>query len=70
MIIRCSTCGRQAIKGPADTKYTTTLDGAKRGFGSEVFCGHCAVELDEDGLFPEERNAANTSRRRREDSIL
>ena len=57
MIIKCSTCGKQAVKGPVskDDKCITTLDGAKRGFGQEVFCGHCAVDLDGNGLFPEER---------------
>ncbi len=57
MIIRCSACGKQLVKRsvPKDDKYITTLSGAKRGFGQEVFCGHCAVDLDENGLFPEER---------------
>lgn len=32
------------------------MEGAKAAFNrNEVFCGYCAEELDENGLFPEER---------------
>lgn len=54
----CCACGKQAIQGqvPAHDTNVTTLIGAKAGFRSdEVFCGHGAVALDENGLFPEER---------------
>lgn len=34
------------------------MEGAKASFGGEVFCGYCAEELDENGLFPEEREGA------------
>lgn len=58
-IFHCCCCGRQAVSGVTDPRdsYVTTLQGARAGFRSdEVFCGHCAVDLDENGLFPEERD--------------
>lgn len=58
MKIYCCVCGKQAIDAPVsiDDNYVTTLIGAKAGFKqNECFCGHCAVDLDENGLFPEER---------------
>ena len=57
MRIVCCCCAKQAIPGPVPqhSRYTTTLDGAKAGFRSdECICGHCAKDLDENGLFPEE----------------
>lgn len=55
--IVCCVCGKQVLRdgnpGRYD-KYVTTIVGAKAGFGSEVFCGYCAEELDDDGLFPNE----------------
>ena len=58
MKIVCVVCGKQCIReevGPNDP-YVTTLKGAKRAFKpTEVYCGHCANDLDENGLFPEER---------------
>lgn len=55
----CYCCGKQAVKNgkpPRHDKYTTTLEGARAGFNSdEVFCGYCAEEMDENGLFPEEQ---------------
>ena len=57
-IFHCCCCGRQAVSRATDPRDThvTTLQGARAGFSSnEVFCGHCAVDLDENGLFPEER---------------
>ncbi len=58
MRIVCVTCGKQAIDAivPISEKYTTTLKGARAGFNpGECYCGHCAKEMDENGLFPEER---------------
>ena len=57
-IFYCCCCGRQAVPRATDPRdsLVTTLQGARAGFSSnEVFCGHCAVDLDENGLFPEER---------------
>lgn len=59
MKIICVTCGKQALdqQVPPDDRNTTTLIGAKAAFRSdECYCGHCAVDLDENGLFPEERS--------------
>lgn len=62
MIIRCCCCGKQAIKSPKPSrydKYRTTLENARAGFSSrEVFCGYCAEDMDENGLFPEEQMQA------------
>jgi len=58
MKIYCCCCGKQAIPKAIRNKYdrlTTTLEGAKANFGNTVFCGICAEELDENGMFPEER---------------
>jgi len=58
-VCRCCCCGKQAVAeevSPTD-RYRTTLKGAKPGFaGNECYCGHCAKDLDKNGLFPEERN--------------
>ena len=61
MKIVCCCCGKQAInqRVSRDDKYVTILEGAKPGFSAgECYCGYCAEELDENGLFPEERAAA------------
>lgn len=60
IILRCCCCAKQAVDRPAGRDdYITTLIGAKAGFKSdEVFCGHCAKDLDENGLFSDERAAA------------
>jgi hypothetical protein len=56
--IYCAVCGKQAVPGqvPVYDKYVCPLEGAKANFGNTVFCGHCAKDLDENGLFPEERS--------------
>ena len=62
MRIVCVVCGRQALDAdiPARDKYTTTLKGARAGFKyGECYCGHCAEDLDENGLFPEEHALCN-----------
>jgi len=61
MKIYCCTCGKQAVNynvSPYDENLTI-LKGSKAAFKSnEVFCGYCAVDLDENGLFPEEKALA------------
>lgn len=55
--IVCVCCNRQAIKEQTnpDDRYVTTLTGARAGFHpDECYCGHCAKDMDENGLFPEE----------------
>lgn len=60
----CCCCGKQALpsscgKPSRDSRHTTTLIGARVGFKvGEVFCGYCAEEMDENGLFPEEQAQA------------
>lgn len=57
--IICVVCGKQAVKNQnpsRDDKYATKLEGAKAAWKNfEVFCGYCAEDLDENGMFPEER---------------
>lgn len=58
-IIRCVVCGKQAVNRevPPYDDHVTTLINAKAGVKpNECYCGHCAKDLDEDGLFPEERS--------------
>jgi hypothetical protein len=58
MKIICVCCGKQAIKEQVSEydQYTTTLIGARAAFNSgECYCGHCSKDMDENGLFPEER---------------
>jgi hypothetical protein len=58
MRLVCCCCGKQALRdcNPSrHDKYTTKLEGGRAGFKTgEVFCGYCAEDLDENGLFPEE----------------
>jgi hypothetical protein len=55
MKIYCSCCGKQALNQERIYSYTTTLIGAVADVGNKVICGVCAKDLDENGLFPEER---------------
>jgi hypothetical protein len=54
----CCCCGKQAVWGrepSRDDKHVTKIEGGRAGFKSgEVFCGYCAEDMDENGLFPEE----------------
>jgi hypothetical protein len=66
MIIYCCTCGKQVVSGQNPSiwdRHTTPIEGAKANFGNMVFCGHCAEDLDEYGLFPEERNSLTKEER-------
>lgn len=64
MRVICCCCGKQALDHThgqilADDLYRTTLIGARAGFRpEECFCGHCAEDMDENGLFPEEQASA------------
>ena len=56
--IYCCTCGKQCVSYNVskDDKYCTIREGAKASIGNNVcICGYCSIELDENGLFPEER---------------
>jgi hypothetical protein len=61
MKIICVCCGKQAIKDAADEEtYITTLKGARAAFHPhEIYCGNCAEDMDENGLFPEEMALIN-----------
>lgn len=56
MIFKCCCCGKQIVDRAvsANDKYCAPLIGGRRGFNKEVFCGYCAAEIDENGLFPGE----------------
>ena len=60
----CCCCGKQAVSGQNPSrcdKRITKLEGARAGFKTgEVFCGYCAEEMDENGLFPEEAAQAES----------
>lgn len=59
MIIYCCCCAKQVVLGQNPSifdKYRTIWEGSKANFGDTVFCGYCARDLDEYGLFPEERS--------------
>lgn len=53
-IVRCVVCGRQVVSYAANDKYIVGHIGAKAAIGG-VFCIDCGEDLDENGLFPEER---------------
>ena len=56
-ILYCCSCGRQIKKkGISSDKLEAPLYGFKLNFGNTIFCGDCAKDLDENGLFPEERH--------------
>lgn len=66
MIIYCCCCGKQVLKDSPPSrfdKYTTKSQGGKANFGNTVFCGYCAEDLDEYGLFPEERSMLTNEER-------
>lgn len=56
MRIVCSYCGKQAVSyyAPPWDKYITILEGARADFGNNCICGHCAKDMDSNGLFPDE----------------
>lgn len=56
MYITCVCCGRQILpgRGVPDPFVTYSLR-PKRMFANQYICDHCD-DLDEDGLFPEERD--------------
>ncbi len=53
--IECACCGRQIVSYPVNDKYCVGGKPPKAlGFGK--YCCHiCGKDLDENGLFPEER---------------
>lgn len=60
MRINCNCCSKQIINDFHTNKvskfdeYLTTSIGSVRDCVGYI-CGHCAEDLDENGLFPEER---------------
>lgn len=59
MRVVCCVCGKQVVsESPPpwrNDKYCTKKHGSRAGFrAGECFCGYCAEEMDENGLFPEE----------------
>lgn len=61
MIIKCCCCCRQISPTMRDShrdKYLAPGIGAVYMGPDKVCCGECAKDLDEFGLFPEERDVA------------
>ena len=56
--VYCPCCGKQVVRGQSprqDDPHVAPAEGGKTGFGlDQVFCGFCAKDLDENGMFPEE----------------
>ena len=55
--IMCVCCGKQAVSYDvsANDEHRTILKGARAAFhNDECYCGYCARDMDENGLFPEE----------------
>lgn len=57
MKIYCCCCTKQIVSGEVkkQDEYVTQSRGS-RFMCEGVICGFCAEDLDENGLFPEERN--------------
>ena len=55
--IYCCCCGRQLVsyETASNDKHIVCSKGAKAGFPGTAFCRDCGADLDENGLFPEER---------------
>lgn len=59
----CPCCGKQLVHSGASAgdKFCTTWKGARAsGTAGEAICGYCAEDLDENGMFPEERALAES----------
>ena len=59
--VYCSCCGKQVTydlkihPSPNDEFLTKRLGSRASCTPGEVICGYCSEDLDENGLFPEER---------------
>jgi hypothetical protein len=58
MKIVCECCGWQILPGSGTPDRYVTYRPVRRWFASQYICGHCTHDLDENGLFPEEREEA------------
>lgn len=58
MRIVCECCARQILPGSGTPDEYVTYGPVRKLFGCQYICGHCARDLDENGLFPEEREEA------------
>jgi hypothetical protein len=54
----CCVCGRQIVSYKSNDQYTVGGFPATHMCGNDLCCHICAEDLDENGLFPEERSAA------------
>lgn len=59
-IRKCVCCCKQIVtyRTSEDDRYITTKEGAVFMGSGEWCCGYCSKDLDEWGLFPEERHLA------------
>lgn len=51
----CSCCARQIVSYPASNNYIVGGKPATHDVLDKYICHECAEDLDENGLFPEER---------------
>ena len=51
----CCCCGRQITKNKVSNDYECPMPCVFMGPGVGYCCADCSVDLDNDGLFPEER---------------
>jgi hypothetical protein len=56
--IFCSCCGKQIVSYPVISTDSLVTNGPVISMGPSlgVCCKFCAIDLDEDGLFPEEHH--------------
>lgn len=59
----CECCGRQIISGRGTPDKFVTYGPVTRLVGNQYICATCSIDLDKDGLFPEERENLMTKRR-------
>ena len=57
-IRRCCCCGRQLVSYLSNDDYTATDSNIRAVSTDEGFCVPCSEDLDDNGLFPEEREQA------------
>ena len=53
--IICCCCGRQIIGHGKSSDQYSTYGPALRMIQNDYICKECSIDLDENGLFPEER---------------
>lgn len=58
MKIHCTDCGRQIVSYPVSNNYSVGGGYTTLSCGHTFICQECSVDLDENGLYPEEQSDA------------